>query len=165
MNSIITTAVILSFLYAFKKAFVRVPRGKIAVIERSGRFDRLLPSGINLIIPIVDKVRIIVSLTEQSTLLDSEECKTTDGAKFSVDCTIRWMITDAEKAVFSITDHTLALTTAARLLLLEEVARMDSQQLQSDAPAAILPLTAKLRDTALRWGIRILGVEMNAKRV
>lgn len=145
------------------RCIVLVPSGKAAIIERAGKFHSSLPSGLHAIVPFLDRVRVKISVGEQSLVLTEEQCQTADGRLLPAHCTLRWMITDPEKAVFSITDYQLALTTAARLLLHEETAKLPVDQLIADIPAATLPLTAKLRNTALRWGIHLLGIEMVVK--
>lgn len=160
MESLLALLFLVTLLAFTRLGIVLVPPGKAAIIERAGRYHRSLSSGLHTIVPFLDRVRVKISVGEQSLVLNEDRCQTADGRSLQVQCTLRWMITDPEKAIFSITDHQLALTTAARLLLHEETAKLPSEQLISDIPAATLPLTAKLRDTALRWGIQLLGIEM-----
>jgi regulator of protease activity HflC (stomatin/prohibitin superfamily) len=146
------------------RTIVHVPHGKTAFVELDGKFSRSLSSGLRFIIPFVEKVRVIVPKGEQTFTLDEEKCQSADGVTFFFQCRVRWMITDAHKAVFSVTDHHLALSTAAKILLQEEVGKIKSSELETNIPAATLSLTAKLRDSALRWGIQLLGVDLKTRR-
>lgn len=160
MEALLVVVILATVTVLLSRSVVFVPRGKAAIIERTGKFHRSLSSGIFAIVPFRDKVRVLLSVGEQSTVLSEEHVTTADSKHLQIQCTLRWMITDPEKAVFSITDHHLALMTAARILLLEETAKMAADQVIEDIPAATLPLTAKLRNTALRWGIQLLGIDM-----
>ncbi len=164
MEIFLTTVASALVLALLARTIVHVPQGKTAFVELDGKFSRSLSSGLRLIIPFVERVRVIVPIGEQTFTLDEEKCQSSDGVSFVFQCRVRWMITDAHKAVFSVTDHQLALSTAAKILLQEEVSKLKSSDLETDIPAATLPLTAKLRDSALRWGIQLLGVDLKARR-
>jgi regulator of protease activity HflC (stomatin/prohibitin superfamily) len=163
MEAFLALVGLIAVLTLSSRSLMFVPRGKAAIIERAGKYQRALSSGLHAIVPFRDKVRIMVSMGEQAIVLTEDDCLTADGRLMRVHCTLRLMITDAEKAVFSISDYNLALSTAARFLLREEIAKLSAEQLQGDIPAATLPLTAKLRDSALRWGIQLLGVDMSVQ--
>jgi len=152
---------ILSLLY---RGVVLVPQGKAAIIEREGRYHKTLARGLHIIVPFRDKVRTLISVGEESFNFPEEMCQSSDNYHYLIECTVRWMVTNPEKAVFSVTDHQLALTTAARLLLHEEIAKLSSSQLESDPLSAMPPLTAKLRSIALRWGIQLQGVDIAARK-
>lgn len=160
MEALLAVVLLTAVAMLGMRGVVFVPRGKAAIIERAGRYHQSLSPGLHAIIPFLDTVRLKISVGEQAMVLNEDQCQTADSRSLQIQCTLRWMITDPEKAVFSITDHQLALSTAARLLLHEETAKLSADQVVTDTPAATLPLTAKLRDTALRWGIQILGIEM-----
>lgn len=164
MEYLIILSGIGSLIFLLMRGVVIVPRGKTAIMERAGRYHRTLAQGCHAIVPFWEKVRTIISVGEESFHFPEEMCHSSDNAHYLIECTVRWMVSDVEKAVFSVTDHQLALTTAARLLLHEEVAKVHSSQLEQDVSSATLPLTAKLRNIALRWGIQLQGIDIRVRK-
>ena len=164
MDNIFILAGLGAVLFLLHRGIVFVPQGKAAITEREGRYHQTLARGIHIIVPFRDKVRTFISVGEESFNFPEEMCQSSDNCHYLIECTVRWMVTNPEKAVFSVTDHQLALTTAARLILHEEIAKLSSIELESDALSAMPPLTAKLRNIALRWGIQLQGVDISARK-
>jgi regulator of protease activity HflC (stomatin/prohibitin superfamily) len=164
MDKFLLLAGLGAVLFLSYRALIIVPQGKAAIIEREGRYHKTLGRGLHTIVPFRDKVRTLISVGEESFNFPEEVCQSSDNCHYLIECTVRWMVSNPEKAVFSVTDHQLALTTAARLLLHEEIAKLSSNQLESDPLSAMPPLTAKLRSIALRWGIQLQGVDIAARK-
>jgi len=70
MNEFITVLVILSIFIVFKSVKT-VPQASEYTIERFGKYTRTLKPGLNIIVPIVDRVSAKVNMREQ--VLDIEK--------------------------------------------------------------------------------------------
>jgi regulator of protease activity HflC (stomatin/prohibitin superfamily) len=92
-----------------------VPQATALVIERLGRFERLAPSGLNVIIPFLDRPRGVywmnlrpgttqIDLREQFTDLPPQPVITRDNVTIHVDSVIYWQITDPIKSVYEVSD-------------------------------------------------------------
>lgn len=84
------------------KLLYTVPEGHKAVVERFGRFHKLLPSGIHVILPLIDKVRCVYDISE-STLEIKDVCLICrDDVIVLLSGTLFYKIVDPIKATYAI---------------------------------------------------------------
>src|SRR5436853_1133025 len=87
-----------------------VPQATVMLIERLGRFSRVADSGLNVIVPFLDKPRSVywtnmrpgissIDLREQFLDLPPQPVITRDNVTIHVDSVVYWPITDPIKAV------------------------------------------------------------------
>src|SRR5436190_8125968 len=92
-----------------------VPQATVMLIERLGRFSRVAGSGLNVIVPFLDKPRgvywtnvrpglVSIDLREQYIDLPPQPVITRDNVTIHVDSVVYWQITDPVKAVYEVTD-------------------------------------------------------------
>src|SRR5450631_4150844 len=99
-----------------------VPQAKVMVIERLGRFHRLATSGLNIIVPIMDKARPILLKREgrlwSSTFVDLREqvlgfekvpVITHDNVGMEVGSVIYYQVINPVKALYEIESLSLAI--------------------------------------------------------
>src|SRR5260370_36906784 len=117
-------AVLLLFLLFFvgvvllviaAKTIKIVPQASVILVERLGRFSRVASSGLNILVPFLDKARAVywtnmrggvtsIDLREQFLDLPPQPVITRDNVTFHVDSVVYWQITDPVKAVYDMTD-------------------------------------------------------------
>src|SRR5262245_62334250 len=82
-----------------------VPQATVMLIERLGRFSRIASSGLNMIVPFIDKPRAVywtntrggltsIDLREQFLDLPPQPVITRDNVTIHVDSVVYWQITD-----------------------------------------------------------------------
>src|SRR5215831_12423472 len=92
-----------------------VPQATVMLIERLGRFSRVAASGLNIIVPFIDKPRAVfwtnmrggitsIDLREQYLDLPPQPVITRDNVTIHVDSVVYWQITDPIKAVYEMND-------------------------------------------------------------
>ena len=92
-----------------------VPQATVMLIERLGRFSRVATSGLNVIVPFLDKPRGVywtnvrpglasIDLREQYIDLPPQPVITRDNVTIHVDSVVYWQITDPIKAVYEVAD-------------------------------------------------------------
>ena len=79
---------------------VLVPQQSKYILQRCGRFVKILEPGINFKIPIIDKVAFKHSLKETVMNIDSQNAITRDNVKLKIDGVLYFRITDPEKASY-----------------------------------------------------------------
>src|SRR6266850_2579847 len=88
-----------------------VPQATVMLVERLGRFDKVASSGLNILIPFLDKPRAVywtnmrpgqtsIDLREQYIDLPPQPVITRDNVTIHVDSVVYWQITDPIKAVY-----------------------------------------------------------------
>src|SRR5215210_9461716 len=99
----------LFMLIVAAKTIKIVPQATVMLIERLGRFSRVAGSGLNIIIPFLDKPRGVywsnvrpgltsIDLREQYIDLPPQPVITRDNVTIHVDSVVYWQITDPIKA-------------------------------------------------------------------
>ena len=87
-----------------------VPQATVMLVERLGRFDKVASSGLNILIPFLDRPRAYywtntrpgltsIDLREQYIDLPPQPVITRDNVTIHVDSVVYWQVTDPVKAV------------------------------------------------------------------
>src|SRR5437762_12063327 len=90
-----------------------VPQATVMLLERLGRFSRVAASGLNIIVPFLDKPRGVywtnmrpghtsIDLREQFLDLPPQPVITRDNVTIHVDSVVYWQVTDPVKALYEI---------------------------------------------------------------
>ena len=123
-----------------------VGQAEVMVIERLGRFDRLARSGLNLLIPLIERPKTIdvryfesdptgvkkitsgstsrIDLREQVLNFPSQPVITKDNVTIDIDAVIYYRVADPQKATYAIQNLPYALETLTRTTLRNIVGEM-----------------------------------------
>ena len=71
----------------------------IAIVERLGRFHRVLDGGFHFIIPIIDRLSAVVSAREQMIDIGRQQVITKDNVNINIDGIVFLKVFDAKSAV------------------------------------------------------------------
>ena len=86
-----------------------VKPGTVAVVERSGRFQRLAPPGVLVMLPFVDRIRAHVTNQPQVLIMPSRPLATSDGGWVIAPTTVHFAVVDPVRATYEIASPALAL--------------------------------------------------------
>ena len=147
-----------------------VPQATVMLIERLGRFSRVATSGLNIIVPFLDKPRAVywtnvrpglvsIDLREQYIDLPPQPVITRDNVTIHVDSVVYWQITDPIKAVYEVTDLVGAIVQLTITGMRAVIGDMDLDHTLSSRDQ----INAKLRIDPRR-GDRQVGREGHARR-
>jgi regulator of protease activity HflC (stomatin/prohibitin superfamily) len=105
--------------------WVSVSQNNVAVIEKFGRYSRILPSGFNFKMPMFESVAYMHSLKEQVLDIKSQTAITKDNVKIKIDGVLYFRITDAFKASYAINDAINAMSLLAQTSMRSEIGLID----------------------------------------
>lgn len=71
-----------------------VPQQEAWVVERMGKFHRILEPGLNILLPIVDRVKYVQSLKEIAIDVPKQSAITSDNVTLSIDGVLYLRILD-----------------------------------------------------------------------
>jgi regulator of protease activity HflC (stomatin/prohibitin superfamily) len=157
-----------------------VPEGRAKIVERLGRRHKTIYPGLNIIIPIVDRVKIISenvetivqnsrqSLIDRGSILLAEQrmdppSKTLlakDNSEINVDPVVYFKITEPARIVYDVTDFAKSFETLIETTLRQEVGKYDGDTIVTSREPLGDALKAQLQNAASAWGIQILRVEI-----
>ena len=102
-----------------------VPQQQAWVIERLGKFHAVLPPGLNVIVPFIDRVAYRHSLKEVPLDIPEQVCITKDNTQLAVDGIIYYQVSDPKLASYGSSDYVLAISQLAQTALRSEVGKME----------------------------------------
>ena len=102
-----------------------VPQQSAYVIERLGKFDRVLNAGISYIIPFIDRKAYVHTLKEQAMDIPEQICITRDNVQVGVDGVIFIQVFDPQMASYGISNYIFSIVQLAQTTMRSEVGKID----------------------------------------
>ena len=160
MALVIVLAVIAVFLFIFVASGVRIVRPyQRGVVERLGKYKETIDPGLRLIIPIVEKARL-VDMREQVVDVPPQEVITSDNVVVSVDAVIYYEPTDPQRLIYNVANFILAITKLAQTNLRNVVGDLQLDEALTSRDKINLALRQILDDATDKWGVRVNRVEI-----
>jgi regulator of protease activity HflC (stomatin/prohibitin superfamily) len=171
--------VVIVFMY---KGLKIVPQSQTAVIERLGRYDRTLTSGLNIIIPFIERPRAIhtrytvngpggrnytvvrttsmIDLREQVYDFPKQSVITKDNVVTQINALLYFQIMDPMKAVYEIENLPNAIEKLTQTTLRNVVGGMELDQSLTSRDLINSKLRAVLDEATNKWGVKVTRVEL-----
>jgi len=162
MNSPVIIFLIIFVVFAFVVgiAAVRIIRPfERGLVERLGKFNRLLGPGLNLIFPLFDTVSKI-DMREVVLDVPPQRVITKDNVGVEVDAVIYAQVTDPVRARYEISNYILAATKLAQTNLRNVIGELDLDQCLSSRDEINAQLRDVLDTATDKWGVKVNRVEL-----
>ena len=169
---VLIALVVLALLFA-KMAIVIIPQSETRIIERLGRYYATLKPGINIIIPFIDKAKVIVTyqrgrytysnhidLREQVYDFDKQNVITKDNIQMQINALLYFQIVDPFKAVYEINNLPNAIEKLTQTTLRNTIGEMELDQTLTSRDVINTKLRGVLDDATNKWGIKVNRVEL-----
>src|SRR5438046_3208432 len=148
-----------------------VPQATVMLIERLGRFSRVASSGLNMIIPFIDKPRAVywtntrggltsIDLREQFIDLPPQPVITRDNVTIHVDSVVYWQITDPVKAVYEMNDLVGGIVQLTITGMRAVMGDMDLDHTLSQRDQINSKLRLILDEATDKWGVKVTRVDV-----
>lgn len=169
---VLIALVVLALLFA-KMAIVIIPQSETRIIERLGRYYATLKPDINIIIPFIDKAKVIVTyqrgrytysnhidLREQVYDFDKQNVITKDNIQMQINALLYFQIVDPFKAVYEINNLPNAIEKLTQTTLRNIIGEMELDQTLTSRDVINTKLRGVLDDATNKWGIKVNRVEL-----
>src|ERR671939_26298 len=182
--SIALGIVAVSGLWVLTKMFKIVGQAEVLVVERLGRFHRVARSGLNILVPFIERPRAIdvryaeadvagtkriasktttrVDLREQVLNFPSQPVITKDNVTIDIDAVLYYRIADPQKATYSIQNLPYALETLTRTTLRNIVGEMELDQTLVSRELINNKMREVIEEASIGWGVDVTRVELQA---
>ncbi|MBQ0813561.1 MAG: SPFH/Band 7/PHB domain protein [Marinobacter sp.] len=187
MESYITPGLIISLIvviigiFIIAKGLVIIRQSEVMVIERLGSFNRGLESGVNIIIPFIERPRPITmirylragsdyqAMMTDETRIDRRETVmdfpgqpvvTTDNVTVSINGALYYQIIDPRRAVYEVANMSQAVEVLAKTTLRSVVGKMELDKLFESRAEVNNAIQAEMEEPASKWGVKLTRVEV-----
>ncbi len=130
------------------------------VVERLGKFQKVMEPGINFMIPAIERVRARVVTMDQQIDIPSQSVITQDYAQLKINAIAFIRVTDPQKAVYKTLNSRDAVSSLIQTGLRSVVANMDLNQAVSNREEIKNRVSNKLIEDLSGWGISLMTVEI-----
>lgn len=152
---LITFALIVAFA-----SIKLVSQASVKIIERLGKFHKVANSGLNIIVPFIDKVRATLDLREQLIDIDPQSVITRDNVTMQVDCVIYWQVIDPVKTVYEIFNVRVGIQQLTISTIRSVIGEMDLDHTLSSREIINNKLRTSLDVATDKWGVKVIRVEV-----
>ena len=141
------------------------------LVERLGRFDKVASSGLNLLVPFLDRPRAVywtnsrpgmtsIDLREQYIDLPPQPVITRDNVTIHVDSVVYWQITDPVKAVYEMNDLVGGIVQLTITGMRAVMGDMDLDHTLSQRDQINSKLRIILDEATDKWGVKVTRADV-----
>lgn len=134
----------------------------VAIVERLGKYHKILTPGPHLIIPIIDSIAYNLDIREEVVPFPPQGVITEDNLLVSIDSVIYFQIVDPERAAYEAQDYRGAIEQLTMTTLRNIIGGMDLELALTSRDSINQKLRVVLDDATGKWGIKVNRVELRA---
>lgn len=159
MGGFVLTLLVFAVLMVFMSV-KSVPQGMEYTVERFGKYTNTLTPGLNIIVPIIDRIGNKMVMMEQVMDVPSQEVITKDNAMVTVDGVIFYQVMDAAKAAYEVSQLGWAILNLVMTNIRTVMGSMDLDELLSRRDDINARLLSVVDDATTPWGIKVTRIEI-----
>lgn len=152
--------VVIFLIVTFVKTVKRVSQGDEWVVERLGKYNRILLPGLRFVVPFVDVIAYKITTKDIILDVDKQEVITRDNAVIEVNAVAYIKVTDPQKAVYGVSNFAEAIRLLIMTTLRSIVGEMELDEALSSRDKIKARLRESITDEAIDWGINVKSVEI-----
>lgn len=182
MNIAFAIVVVILAIVVISAGVKIIPQSETKVVERLGRFHKVLPPGLNFLIPFIDKPKTIytrrvetaiggrhVVRTTATTVIDlreqvydfpSQQVITRDNVTTEINALLYFQIVDPKKAVYEIDNLPNAIEKLTQTSLRNVIGELELDETLTSRDTINSKLQVILDDATNKWGVKVNRVEL-----
>jgi regulator of protease activity HflC (stomatin/prohibitin superfamily) len=163
MAELIALVALVVLALVFVAASVRVIQQSTAgIVQRLGRYQRTLGPGVHLLVPMLDRVGVVVDMREQVQAFAPQPVITQDNVTIGIDTVVYYQVTDAVKATFEVANRLVAMEQLTITTLRNVVGAMTLEETLTSRDSINSQLRSVLDEATEKWGVRVTRVELKS---
>ncbi|MCL2229421.1 MAG: SPFH/Band 7/PHB domain protein [Firmicutes bacterium] len=158
---LVATVIILGSLIIGLWLSIRIiPQGNAMVVQRLGKFRRVLNTGFNMVIPMLDRTLSLISLKEQVLDFRPGEVITKDNVKMMIDSVVFVQVVDPKLFTYGIERPLIAIENLTATTLRNIVGDLDLDGCLTSRDIVNVKMRDILDEATDPWGIKVRRVEV-----
>jgi regulator of protease activity HflC (stomatin/prohibitin superfamily) len=157
----ITVLIVLAFVvFIIAMTGLRIVRPwEKGLIERLGKYQRTVGSGLTLIVPMIERM-VKVDMREQVVDVPPQQVITKDNVAVEVDAVVYYEVTDPVKVTYNVANFYVAATKLAQTNLRNLVGDLALDESLTSRELINTKLRVILDDATDKWGTKVTRVEL-----
>ncbi len=161
-----------------------IGQAEVIVVERLGAFNRVARSGLNILIPLIERPKSIdvryfesdvtglkkivsstttrIDLREQVLNFPSQPVITKDNVTIDIDAVMYYRVADPQKATYSVQNLPYALETLTRTTLRNIVGDIELDQTLASRDMINKKMREVIEEASIGWGVDVTRVELQS---
>ncbi|MDH4049409.1 MAG: paraslipin [Gammaproteobacteria bacterium] len=161
MNSLyVALAISAVVIFVIAKTAVVVPQQSAFVVERLGKFSRVIRAGFHILVPFVERIAYRHTLKEQAVDIAEQICITKDNVQVGVDGVLYMQVLDPGRASYGIGNYMFAIAQLAQTTLRSEIGKIDLDRTFEERGTINANVVAELDKASDPWGVKVLRYEI-----
>lgn len=160
MQFIVNFILVVFVVFIGLTAIKIIKQSTVGIVERFGKFSKLAPQGINVILPFVDRFRAVIDLREQVIDFPPQPVITKDNVTMMIDTVVYYQVTDAFKFIYEIANPIMAIENLTATTLRNIVGDLELDETLTSRDVVNTKLRAILDEATDKWGIKVNRVEL-----
>ena len=144
------------------KSIKIVPESRVYIIERLGKYNQTLESGLNFLNPFFDKVSRVVSTKEQVKDFPPQPVITKDNATMQIDRVVYFQITDPKLYTYGVERPIDAIENLTATKIRNIIGDMTVDQTLTSRDIINTKMRTELDEATDPWGIKVNRVELKS---
>ena len=171
-------------LLVLARAIRIIGQAEVIVVERLGRFHRVARSGLNFLVPFIERPRHLdvrysetdvsglrritsgstsrIDLREQVLNFPSQPVITKDNVTIDIDAVLYYRIADPQKATYTVQNLPYALETLTKTTLRQIVGEMELDSTLASREMINKRMREVIEEASIGWGVDVTRVELQA---
>ena len=157
-----TIIILVLVIIIILKSIRIVPESRVYIVERLGKYNQTLESGLNFLNPFFDKIARVVSLKEQVVDFPPQPVITKDNATMQIDTVIYFQITDPKIYTYGVERQLSAIENLTATTLRNIIGDMTVDQTLTSRDVINTKMRTELDEATDPWGIKVNRVELKS---
>lgn len=162
MTLIILILLALVVVMLFTTTLKIIRQQQVAIVERLGKFRKVLDPGPHLVVPFLDQIRYALDMREEVVPFPPQGVITEDNLIVSIDSVIYFQIVDPVRAAYEAQNYRAAIEQLTMTTLRNIIGGMDLEATLTSREEINQRLRAVLDEATGKWGIKVNRVELRA---
>eukprot|EP00123_Amoebidium_parasiticum_P016043 comp23261_c0_seq1/m.38024 comp23261_c0_seq1/g.38024 ORF comp23261_c0_seq1/g.38024 comp23261_c0_seq1/m.38024 type:complete len:361 (-) comp23261_c0_seq1:472-1554(-) len=137
-----------------------VPQQQAWIVERFGKFHRILEPGLAFLFPFIDRISYVHSLKEIALEIPSQSAITQDNVTLHLDGVLYLQVQDPFKASYGVEEPEYAVTQLAQTTMRSEIGKMSLDTMFRERDSLNTSIVQAINHAAAVWGISCLRYEI-----